>query len=205
VIDEFEDKLSKAGWDYGEVSTLMMREVSPEDAESKALYKEARESVDAVTHRLGGSVYLRKVLDDDVMALPDGTDYVKAFERARKKYVEDAEQLIDEATSRAFIYMDRSLQLHNEREEAKMTDAQKARQKEWDDDPREILPVTNYGRSNIDEAFAEVFAHYVLERVMTADQEASFKAVLLDKDRTASKVVERWLSLGRSRESVVSV
>lgn len=195
LLDRFEDKLSKAGWNYGEVSTLMLREVSPEDPESKQLYTDARKSVDDVGAKLGDSNHIRKVLDYDVISLPDGTNYDKAFEQARAKFVEEAKFLVSTATANAYIYMDRSLQLHNEREIAKMTDAQRARQKEWDEDERQILPVTDYGKSNIDEAFAEVFAYYVLGWWMNADQEASFKAVLLNKDRTASKVAERWLTL----------
>lgn len=39
-------------------------------------------------------------------------------------------------------------------------------------------PVSRYGKSNIDEAFAEVFAHYVMEQDMTRDQADSFKHVM---------------------------
>lgn len=60
------------------------------------------------------------------------------------------------------------------------------------DDPRMILPVSQYGRSHIDEAFAEVFMYYVLERDMNRDQLESFKSVL----KTASleeRVASRYL------------
>ncbi len=39
-------------------------------------------------------------------------------------------------------------------------------------------PVSRYGKSNIDEAFAEAFAHYVMDKDMTRDQADSFKHVM---------------------------
>jgi hypothetical protein len=67
------------------------------------------------------------------------------------------------------------------------------------DGAKPVLPVSDYGASNIDEAFAEAFAWYVLRRKMNADQEASFKAVLLDKDRRSvtSKTASRSTSAAR--------
>ena len=41
-----------------------------------------------------------------------------------------------------------------------------------------VFPVSTYGRSNIEEAFAEVFARYVLEKNITRDQVESFRSVL---------------------------
>lgn len=40
-----------------------------------------------------------------------------------------------------------------------------------------VVPVSAYGKTNIDEAFAEVFAHYVLEFDITRDQLESFATV----------------------------
>jgi len=44
--------------------------------------------------------------------------------------------------------------------------------------PAPVPAVSDYGKSNIDEAFAEVFAHYVLGYDITQDQAESFRAVL---------------------------
>lgn len=52
------------------------------------------------------------------------------------------------------------------------------RQRQFDEDERPVTPVSTYGESNIDEAFAEVFAHYVLEYDITRDQLESFRSVL---------------------------
>lgn len=51
-------------------------------------------------------------------------------------------------------------------------------EKQLDPDTSKVLPVSEYGKSNISEAFAEVFAYYVLDRKLDADQEASFSAVM---------------------------
>lgn len=52
---------------------------------------------------------------------------------------------------------------------------------------RGVVPVSRYGLSNDEEAFAEVFAHYVLERDMNRDQLESFRSVL-SAARTASQI-----------------
>lgn len=44
--------------------------------------------------------------------------------------------------------------------------------------PAPVVPVSDYGKSNIDEAFAEAFMHYVLDRDMSNDQRESFRQVL---------------------------
>lgn len=54
--------------------------------------------------------------------------------------------------------------------------------KEWLDsyldNESPVVPVSAYGKTNIDEAFAEVFAHYVLEFDITRAQLESFRSVL---------------------------
>jgi len=57
-------------------------------------------------------------------------------------------------------------------------------------DKRPVLPVSGYGWSNIDEAWAEVFAHYVLGMGMNRDQVDSFKSVL--KMATLQPLPIKW-------------
>jgi hypothetical protein len=101
-----------------------------------------------------------------------------------------ARQLIRAAALASNICLEHAFSAFNEHELGNRTPEQKA----WDEEVREILPVSEYGKTNIDEAFAEAFKFYVLGMKMNADQKASFKAVLLDKDRAASKVAERYLA-----------
>lgn len=49
---------------------------------------------------------------------------------------------------------------------------------EYEKDPRKVLPVSSYGASSTEEAFAEVFMKYVMNADITRDQMESFKAVL---------------------------
>ncbi len=44
--------------------------------------------------------------------------------------------------------------------------------------PKPVVPVSNYGKSTIEEAFAEAFEHYVNEKDMNRDQLESFRSVL---------------------------
>jgi len=47
-----------------------------------------------------------------------------------------------------------------------------------DGDEKPVLPVSYYGGTNIAEAFAEVFAHYVLGFGMSPEQRVSFKWII---------------------------
>jgi hypothetical protein len=62
------------------------------------------------------------------------------------------------------------------------------------DDPRSVLPVSEYGQTNIEEAFAEAFRHYVLGKDMTRGQIESFRSVLASLiEGLNQKVVNRFL------------
>jgi hypothetical protein len=57
-------------------------------------------------------------------------------------------------------------------------------------DPRPVPAVSTYGQSNIAEAFAEVFSHYVIGYDMTRDQLESFREVLASG---SARVVAKFL------------
>lgn len=50
-----------------------------------------------------------------------------------------------------------------------------------------VTPVSTYGQSTIEEAFAEVFAHYVMGKDMDRDQLESFKSVLSSEERVIAR------------------
>lgn len=71
---------------------------------------------------------------------------------------------------------------------------------DWDrkfrEDVRPVVPVSDYGGSNIDEAFAEAFAHYVLDKAMDRNQLESFKSVLaFTCNPRAVILVQRYLGV----------
>lgn len=54
----------------------------------------------------------------------------------------------------------------------------KAYMRSYEDNPAEVAAVSDYGKTDIDEAFAEVFAHYMMNKDMSRDQLESFQSVL---------------------------
>lgn len=66
-------------------------------------------------------------------------------------------------------------------------------------DERPVAPVTDYGATDVDEAFAEVFAHYVMGLDMNRDQIDSFKSVLTKQAsfKRAAFLDEDWATLQR--------
>ncbi len=60
-----------------------------------------------------------------------------------------------------------------------------------------VVPVSDYGKSNPEEAFAEAFAHYVLGKDMTRDQMESFREVSFGRrSAMAQRIAQRYLEAG---------
>lgn len=74
-----------------------------------------------------------------------------------------------------------------------MSSSQRARYADWVES-KAVDAVSDYGKSNPEEAFAEAFAHYTTGKGMTRDQMESFREVAFG--RTASKVALRSLNGG---------
>jgi hypothetical protein len=74
-------------------------------------------------------------------------------------------------------------------------------EKEDKNDPRTVLPVSGYGKSHIQEAFAEAYTWYVYGRDMSRDQIESFRSVLKNAS-LAPLVVSRYLhgAYGQQRQ-----
>lgn len=104
---------------------------------------------------------------------------------ALEKAIDDADHAaIDrhaiEVVTRAHAWVDAAAATFNAIADAEVSGLEGGR--EWLDsyldNPAPVVPVSAYGKTNIDEAFAEVFAHYVLEFDITRDQLESFRSVL---------------------------
>lgn len=139
-----------------------------------------------------------EVLKQTQQQATDDATFAIAMARALIDWCDQARELTDAAAMRATSFAVHCFTEYNEVEEAKKKERDEKRQKAWDADEREILPVSGYGKTNIDEAFAEAFSWYVLDRKMTEAQREIFRSVLLRQDRTASRVARRWL-YGESR------
>jgi len=87
-----------------------------------------------------------------------------------ESWIDDIDQLLQVLSTSALIYIDYAAKLHNDIMEA---------------DPEvqawlsgRVPAVTYYGGSNPEEAFAEAFAHYIMQKDMTRDQMESMRSVL---------------------------
>ena len=127
----------------------------------------------------------------------DDATFADAIGKALGEWCSQAREVIDVAASRARRFAIQSFTDYNEVGEAKRKEHDEKRQRAWDADQREVLPVSEYGKTNIAEAFAEAFAWYVLDREMTSDQKGIFESVLLRQDRAAARVACRWTQCPR--------
>jgi tetratricopeptide (TPR) repeat protein len=112
------------------------------------------------------------------------------------RWVTDIRALLGEVVDSALAYAQAAIETANEKiQEAIDNDPQL---KEWlesyEKNPNPVLPVSDYGKSNVGEAFAEVFMKYVVEEDMTRDQLESFKSVISTDDPLVALLVQRYLS-----------
>jgi hypothetical protein len=107
-------------------------------------------------------------------------DYGALQSAGIKEWANDAHVLVRRMRDAALAYVDLADKLANSGD--------------FDpNDTRPVVPVSTYGASNIDEAWAEAFMHYVCELDMTQDQIESFKSVL--KTASGFTVGDRALHL----------
>jgi hypothetical protein len=85
---------------------------------------------------------------------------------------------LDLVLGHASVYIDIVTKNIIDAEQAKIDAVMKVWEAEYEKDPRAVLPISDYGKSNVGEAFAEVFAYYVLGKDLNRDQLESFKAVI---------------------------
>lgn len=200
AIDSFEGLLSEAAMHFNSdifvaVQTKGGPDVSP--GARKAWQNMLTTVAEAFRH-----LFNVRVIEKKLNAYPDGpNDWNAIFKKERSYWVAEAMDLLNVAEATAMVYVSECVLGYNETQKTFAEKAIEQWQAEQDAIVKPVLPVSDYGASNIDEAFAEAFMHYVMEFGMDADQEASFRAVLLDKDRLAARVAGRW---ARERLAVAS-
>jgi hypothetical protein len=104
-----------------------------------------------------------------------------------EEWLGDVQQQLEMLAANALIYLDFAAQRHNEIIKERMGPAFREWAESYDRNPNPVPAVSDYGKSNTHEAFAEVFAHYVMEYNITRDQVESFRSVLA-RTKTASSV-----------------
>lgn len=91
---------------------------------------------------------------------------------------DDVQERIRSASEAANNYIGAAVHAFTTAEDERSTRSKQDWQTSYDADERDVEPVSDYGKNDASEAFAEVFAHYVVGRDMDRRQLESFKAVL---------------------------
>lgn len=111
-----------------------------------------------------------------------------------KTWVDKTTMLTQQVIAEALIYLHAAFLERKKQLKEEVSPEMKAWLDSYQNNDKPVLPVSDYGASNIDEAWAEVFAHYVLGVDMTRDQIESFKSVLSSRS-LVSLVAETFLAL----------
>lgn len=189
VIDKYEDPFSRAAMAFRDAIYTAVQTRATISSKAKAAWDDLDKAVTEAWKHLFNS----RELSARVTKHPDGSDWNVVFKTEKAHWIAELADLLHVVRSTAEKYVTSCIEDHNARQRTLAEDVVREWQAEQDAIVKPVLPVSDYGGSNIDEAFAEVFAWYVLDRKLNADQEASFKAVLLRQDRTALKVASLWL------------
>ena len=204
VIQKHDEPISKAGWNF---KNDMLDARSHTDA-GPSINPEVQSLWDTSAH---SSEKVQEVTADvrELLGLverePESKEapksvnafWAKVFDRERKKWIESVKHEIDNAVADTLIYIDYATQEYNKEVLAKQTEAEKEYEESYKNDPRPVEPVSDYGKSNVSEAFAEAFSHFVREANMNRDQLESFRSVLSSSkhNNIVENVLKRWCTL----------
>ena len=177
IIDAFYEPIAKEAWNFkNEILTAVHS--AGADATINPTVRQAFDSL----IELGTEIHnLCLNMDDDLKrtmnTYPDGTDFNSAFRVERGKWIDQVLTLIYRITKQAHRYLDMAVEAYNEAETGKGKRLVEDWERRYREDTRPVAPVSDYGGSNISEAFAEAFSYYVMGKEMTRDQIDSFKSV----------------------------
>ncbi len=195
IIKENIEILGKAGWTFyndlidachsvGANSTItpeikrLFEEMLEAGTEVRKYCDDFEESMNRVVHAEPEPAKKPDSVDKYWMDVFVGRISAQVAKRALNPWLEKLDEKIETAVTTAYIYIDAAVLEYNKEEEGRTSEAWKKYHEEYEKDERSVVPVSDYGKSNVDEAFAEVFAHYVLEFEITRDQLESFRSVL---------------------------
>jgi len=195
IIQKFDEVMIRAAYQATQdlITAMQYPDSWVNTPEIKKLHEEALKASAEVSKlfndmdsRIRGEVH--KAPEPSVSPESVNAYWLYIFKPIQKWWIEDALIAIEGAITAAYIYIDASIAAFNKAER----DRNEAAVKRWEEAKKEmekrVPPVSNYGGKHVSEAFAEVFAYYVIEQEMTRDQVDSFKAVL----KTAHRVADRY-------------
>lgn len=213
VVERFESLFEKMHSTFGsDLLNIVSKLPTSIDAgkEVSSLYKDIHAAIEKVRKFIfdKGDSYWWNSQIMNAPPPPAGSNvdryYMTVFDNLLTRWSLDLDSPFTEAITAATIYVDASFEAHNRLEKAKGDDNLKKWDEQYENDTRPVKPVSDYGGSNIDEAFAEVFAYYVLDKELDRDQIESFKAVLKTASfRRAAFANPEWKALERLRLGAV--
>lgn len=194
IIEAFYEPVTKEAWSFKNGIIEAVHSSGADSAINPEVKKEFKDLLD-LTQEIHTSCFnmeddLKKVMN----SYPDGTDFNQQFRVERSRWIEQLSAKLDRASKVAHHYITSAVEAFNKAELSKA----KRKVEDWDrryqEDTRPVAPVSDYGGSNISEAFAEAFTHYVLEMDMDRDQLESFRSVFSSiTDPLIELVAQRYL------------
>lgn len=131
----------------------------------------------------------------EIHKYPDGTDWSVAWKEVRKNWLVEVRSQLKTLIDQAENLVSERVRTHNENLIKNYEESlRKWTERDEEIKSRSVAPVSSYGSNDPAEAFAEVFAFYVVGKDLDRDQIDSFKSVILREDRLASmatRVVNR--------------
>jgi hypothetical protein len=194
IIDAFFQPIADSVWNFGQELNSAVHSSGADSSVNQTVRKALLDTIE-FSSELGK---LCRQMDDTLISVmntyPDGTDFNQAFRIERGKWLDKTLDLLNRTVAAAHHYVTIAVEATNEYESSKGKQVVEDWDRRFREDTRPVAPVSDYGGSNISEAFAEAFTHYVLEMDMNRDQVESFRSVFSSLiDPLIALVAQRYL------------
>lgn len=193
ILDAFFKPVNDAAWEFKNELISAVHSSGADSSVNPTVRKALLDVIELSSELHTACSNMSDTLTHTLNQYPDGTDFNQAFRVERGKWLEKTLDLVNRAVEAAHHYVTIAVEATNEYESSKGKRVVEDWDRRFREDTRPVKPVSDYGGSNIDEAFAEAFTHYVLEKDMDRDQLESFKSVFSSDDYLVALVAQRYL------------
>lgn len=193
VLDAFSKPTNDAAWEFKHELISAVHSSGADSSVNQTVRKALLEVLELAGEVHTTCMNLGDDLNNTVNKYPDGTDFNQAFRIERGKWLEKTLELVNQTVVAAHHYVIIAVEATNEYESSKGKRVVEDWDRQFREDTRPVAPVSDYGGSNISEAFAEAFTHYVLELDMNRDQLESFKSVFSSDEYLVTLIAQRYL------------
>jgi hypothetical protein len=193
IIDAFYEPIAKEAWAFKNGIIDAVHSAGADSTINPEVKKEFSALLGLVQEVHTACLNMEDDLKRIMNTYPDGTDFNKEFRVERSRWIEQLSAKITRTVKVAHNYITIAVAAYNEAELSKAKTLVENWDRRFREDTRPVAPVSDYGGSNMDEAFAEAFTHYVLEMDMDRDQIESFRSVFSSFDPLAALVAQRYL------------